>query len=164
AIARYITRQPPPVFTRVGGAVARSAISLHKDPNESSKVAGSLAARQPVELLNSLPPLPLKLDEWTLVRAQAQQDVRGYVHIGDLDEVQTSDAEFNLWHAFGLFKRSSDPADRKARLEAIDRALQSTLLPASRESDDLYLEVSKDYAALTELNLNADVDAAKAAL
>lgn len=98
---------------------------------------------------------PSSLDERVLVRSQGQSVIRGYLHLADLDRVQTGDHQFDLWHALALVRQSTDPADIKSRLENIKLE--------TREADDIYLEFSENYARLAELSL-PDRNAARAAL
>lgn len=162
-IALLLKPRPLPSFNKIGTAVSRTALALHKDQIESSKVVGNIDALQAIELGNELPPLPLKPGEWTLVRSQADHRLYGYVRIGDLKEVETDDVQFELRHALMLIAGAKDPADRRRHLDALDRTLQAKGMPVGREFGEIYLVVSEDYAMVAEQNRN-DTAVATAAL
>jgi serine/threonine protein kinase/outer membrane protein assembly factor BamD (BamD/ComL family) len=149
---------PPPEFKALGTAVVRSSLSLHKEPFDASDAIGKLDAGQSVEVLNPLP--PLRLNEWALVRPLGKLDLRGYITLGDLDGLRTDNRQLDLWHALAMIKNASDWPDRKSRLQAIDESLQAMPLAVSKESDNVYLELSEDYAQLAQATDDANASTA----
>jgi len=144
---------PPPILKPIGTAVVRSAISLLKDPADSST---SMAALNPGDGVEILEPMPssANLDGWAAIRLQNQTGNPGHVHLADLDQIQTGHHQFDLWHALALIGRSTDSADLKSRLER--------LVLENPETDDIYLQLGEEYARLARLSLpdNAAVAAA----
>jgi serine/threonine protein kinase len=133
-------------FKRVGTAMVAFPLSLHKEPSGSSEVVGSLDAGEPVELLNELP--PFGVDDSTLIRSLNQPSLQGYASIGDLDNLETGNRQFDIEHGLAMMRRSTDVSDRKKRLETIDLAIRTNPLVTSEESDSIYLEISENYLQL----------------
>ena len=133
-------------FKRVGTAVVAFPLSLHREPSGSSEVVGSLDAGEPVELLNELP--PFGVDNSTLIRSLNQPSLQGYASIGDLDNLETGNRQFDIEHGLAMMRRSTDVSERKKRLESIDLAIRTNPLVTSEESDNIYLEISENYLQL----------------
>jgi serine/threonine protein kinase len=143
---------PLPVEKPVGTAATRAAASLLMDRVDSSAQTESLAAGAFLDILEPLPPTS-GLAEWVKVRSQKPST--GYLHLADLEQVQTGDRQFDLGHALALVSNATDPAEIKSRLEKIN--------VQDGEASDIYLELAENYARLAELSL-ADRNAARSAL
>src|SRR5215471_17859898 len=168
AIARWVRRPPrhvethsilsppptPPDVKRVGNAVARSAITLLKDPVESGINVVSLNPEDLVQILDRIP-ASSNNDEWVFVQPLGRPANRGYVRLGNLDRVETGDHHFDLSCALASIMKSMDSADVKSRLESLQLA--------EPEADDIYLGLAQAYVHLTELTV-ADKNAARTAL
>jgi tetratricopeptide (TPR) repeat protein len=139
---------------RVGSAVARSAITLLKDPGKSGAKVASLNAEDLVQILERIPPSSNN-DEWVFVQPGGQPANRGYVRLGDLDRVDTGDHHFDLLCALASIMKSMDYADVKSRLESLQLA--------EAEADEIYLGLAQAYVHLAELTV-ADKNVARTAL
>ena len=111
---------PPPALPikTIGMAIARSAVSVLKDRVESSINVVTLNVEDPVEMLESIPPSP-NANEWVLVQPPGQPANRGYVHLGDLNRIQTGDHHFDLMCALASITKSTDPAEVQSRLDGL---------------------------------------------
>ena len=147
---------PPPALPikTIGMAIARSAVSVLKDRVESSINVVTLNVEDPVEMLESTPPSP-NANEWVLVQPPGQPANRGYVHLGDLNRIQTGDHHFDLMCALASITKSTDPAEVQSRLDGLSFE--------DHEADDVYLQLSQAYVHLAELTI-VNKKAARAAL
>jgi serine/threonine protein kinase len=144
--------EPPVVavpVTPVGTAETRVSVSLRKDPADSAAALATLGPGQAVELLNQVP--ALGLEAWTFVRSQGDTSVQGYLHLGDLQNIRTSDHQFDVGHAVALMAGSNDPTDLEARLTRLDQDLAANPLPASATADDVAIQMSEGYVRLAQV-------------
>jgi tetratricopeptide (TPR) repeat protein len=82
------------------------------------------------------------------MRSLNQPSLQGYATIGDLDNLETGNRQFDIEHGLAMMRRSTDVSERKKRLESIDLAIRTNPLVTSEESDNIYLEISENYLQL----------------
>jgi hypothetical protein len=139
----------PPTFSVVGTGVVDTPVSLHREPSDSTPATGDLKAGESVELLQYLP--PKTLDSWVLVRPVENKKTYGYAPLRSLDRLETSNADFNVWHATELLTKA-EPTDLKERIAAIGKRLE-TPLPPSPEADQIYRTLATQSVRLANENI-----------
>ena len=152
----------PPELVRMGTAVVHTPTTLRREPADTSPASGSLSAGQPVEIVQYLP--SRTVDPWALIRPAQNSKLYGYAHLFNLDHVQTNNAEFDVWYATQRLGEAG-PADLKERLDAINKMLQNSSLPASRETDQTYLTLASESLRLASASVeNKEDEDARAAI
>ena len=129
-----VERRRTPAFAAVGKAMADTPVALHREPSESTATTGMLEAGEPVEILQYLP--PNDMDSWLLIRSTQNPKIYGYARLGNLDHLETTNGNLDLWHATQLLEKAA-PADLQKRLAVISEKLK-TPPPASPTTDEMY--------------------------
>jgi hypothetical protein len=148
-----------PTFTTVGTGVVAATVSLHREPSESASKTGTLNVGESVELLQYLP--SRSMDSWALLRSAQDQKIYGYAPLSNIENLETSSDELDIWHATQLVQKATT-AELRERLATIDEKLK-TPLPASPATDQIYRTLAAQSVRLA--NGSADnKDEARAAI
>lgn len=147
-VLRSVANTNTPRHQTVGTAIIRSAVPAHKEQTNSSPVLATFDIGQTVDLLDSL---PLRdFNAWVLVHPQNARAKAGYVPLNSLEELQTADAAFNLWHAAAVADQETDPSKAKQRFAQVERILQANPPTDSAEADRFSLHLSESYVKLAK--------------
>jgi hypothetical protein len=148
-----------PAFARVGKAVAQAPLTLRRQPGRLAATSGNINAGEQVELLEHL---PAKGDEWALIRSAKDTNLYGYARLEDLDRVQTSSPEYDLWHEVQSLKKATG-AELKQKLATIDLTLRTNPVLPSDETDQIYRDLAREGVRLAKESSD-NIDDARSAI